>query len=173
MCPVTNPGDGTPAPAPGAEREDGQTLALRLWVALARAHNAVLAHAQEDVARHGLTLAEFGVLEALHHRGPMLLGEVQRRILVSSGGITYLVDRLEKRGLVERRDCPGDRRARYAALTAQGESFITGIFPAHAARIQAALAGLGKKEKRDALRLLRRVAASAGESSPGTDRDEE
>jgi MarR family transcriptional regulator, 2-MHQ and catechol-resistance regulon repressor len=149
-----------PQPPDGA-KDEGQTLALRLWIALARAHNAVAAHAADDVARHGLTPAEFGVLEALHHRGPMLLGEVQRRILVSSGGITYLVDRLEKRGLVERRDCPGDRRARLAALTAEGERLIRDIFPAHAARIKQALAGLDKKEKREAIRLLRALARGA------------
>jgi MarR family 2-MHQ and catechol resistance regulon transcriptional repressor len=113
------------------------------------------------VARHGLTLAEFGVLEVLHHRGPLLLGEVQRKILVSSGGVTYLVDRLEKRGLVERRDCPGDRRARFAALTPQGEELIQRIFPQHAATIKAALSGLGKKEKREALRVIRALGQIA------------
>src|SRR4051794_34156416 len=104
---------------PGAPpvRDEETARALRTWIALARAHNAVAQLAAADVARHGLTTAEFGVLEVLYHKGPMLLNEVQRRILVSSGGITYLVDRLEKRGLVKRRDCPGDRRARLAALT--------------------------------------------------------
>ena len=43
------------------EGDDGQTLALKLWIVLARAHNAIEAHAADDVARHGLTLAEFGV----------------------------------------------------------------------------------------------------------------
>ena len=148
-----------------AEREDGQTLALKLWVALARAHNAIQAHAQADAQRHGLTLAEFGVLEVLFHKGPMLLGEVQRKVLVSSGGVTYLVDRLEKRGLVERRDCPGDRRARYAALTPQGEALIARIFPEHAAAIKAALSSLGRKEKREAIRLLRDLGRAAEELS--------
>lgn len=158
--PVPPRDEGTPL--------DGQTLALRLWVALARAHNAVLAHAQDDVSRHDLTLAEFGVLEVLFHRGPLLLGEVQRRILVSSGGITYLVDRLERRGLVERRACPGDRRARLAALTPQGEAFIARIFPEHAARVKAALAGIDKKDKRQALKLLRDIARTAsGEEGGG------
>lgn len=133
---------------------EAQSLTLRLWAALARAYGAVQAHAADDVARHGLTLAEFGVLEALL-RGPMLLGEVQRRILVSSGGITYLVDRLEKRALVERRGHPNDRRARLVALTAEGESLVKRILPEHLARIKAALAPLGKKEKREAIRLLR------------------
>ena len=50
--------------------------ALKLWVVLARAHAAVQAHAHDDIARHGLTPAEFAVLEVLHHKGPLLLGEV-------------------------------------------------------------------------------------------------
>jgi MarR family 2-MHQ and catechol resistance regulon transcriptional repressor len=149
--------------------DEGQTLALRTWVALARAHNAVQEAAAEDVARHGLTLAEFGVLEALLHRGPMLLGEVQRRILVSSGGITYLVDRLEGRGLVERREAPGDRRARLAALTPEGEALIRRIFPEHAARIKQALAGVGKKEKRELVRLLRTIAEGAPDAARADD----
>ena len=65
------------------ERELPDSPALKLWVVMARAHVAVQTHAAADIARHDLTLAEFGILEALYHRGPMLLGEVQRRILVS------------------------------------------------------------------------------------------
>src|SRR4051812_17470613 len=71
-----------------ASLSDEQQQALKFWVKLARAHSAIAAQATADIARHGLTLAEFGILEVLYHRGPMLLGEVQRRILVSSGGIT-------------------------------------------------------------------------------------
>jgi MarR family 2-MHQ and catechol resistance regulon transcriptional repressor len=151
----------------GGDRDEGGGLPLKLWVALARAHGAVQARVAADAARHGLTLAEFGVLEALHHRGPMLLGEVQRRILVSSGGVTYLVDRLEKRGLVARRDCPEDRRARYAHLTPEGEALIRRIFPEHADAIRAATAGLDKKEKRQALRLLRTLGRTAAKTDGG------
>lgn len=117
--------------------------------------------ARADIARHGLTVAEFGVLEALHHKGPLLLGEVQRKLLVSSGGITYLVDRLEKRGLVERRACPRDRRASYAALTQEGKTLIRRIFPDHARRIERALSGLKRREKEEAIRLLRRLGHAA------------
>jgi MarR family 2-MHQ and catechol resistance regulon transcriptional repressor len=151
----------TPASPPREATDDETALALRTWIALARAYGAVSARATADVARHDLTGAEFGVLEALYHKGPMLLSEVQRRILVSSGGITYLVDRLEKRGLVERRECPGDRRARLAALTAEGEALIRRIFPDHAATIRDALAALGRDEKRQAIRLMRLVSGGA------------
>jgi MarR family 2-MHQ and catechol resistance regulon transcriptional repressor len=139
------------------------STALRLWVILSRAHAAIAAHAGADVARHGLTLAEFGILEALYHRGPMLLGEVQRRILVSSGGITFLVDRLTAKGLVERRTCKADRRARYAALTPQGEALVAEIFPAHAGALTRAMSGLTPEEQEvtaDALRTLGVEAAA-------------
>ncbi|HLU24179.1 MAG TPA: MarR family transcriptional regulator [Longimicrobiales bacterium] len=138
-------------------------LNLKLWVVLSRTYHAVAAHAQADVARHGLTVAEFGILEALHHKGPMLLGEVQRKILVSSGGISYLVDRLESKGLVERRECPEDRRARYVALTPEGEALIRRIFPEHARRLAHALSGLDEDEKREAIRLLRALGKRAAE----------
>lgn len=137
---------------------------LKLWVVLSRAHAAIQEHARADVARHGLTMTEFAILEALFHRGPMLLGEVQRRILVSSGGITYLVDRLAARGLVERQDCPGDRRARYAALTAEGEALVREIFPQHVRCLERALAGLGEAEKEEAIRLLRTLGRHAADA---------
>jgi MarR family 2-MHQ and catechol resistance regulon transcriptional repressor len=157
-----NTRDETQAGTP--EFRDPETaLALRVWIALARAHNAVAQLAAADVARHGLTTAEFAVVEVLYHKGPMLLNEVQRRILVSSGGITYLVDRLEKRGLVERRDCPGDRRARLAALTPEGQALVASIFPEHAEMIRRALATLGQEEKETAIRLLRTIQKT-GES---------
>lgn len=134
---------------------------LKLWVVLARAYAAVAKHAEEDVARHGLTTAEFGILEALYHKGPLLLGEIQRKVLVSSGGITYLVDRLTAKGLVERQHCPDDRRARYAVLTAAGEELITDIFPHHAARITRALSGLTVAEQERATALLRTLGLAA------------
>jgi MarR family 2-MHQ and catechol resistance regulon transcriptional repressor len=143
--------------------DDASLAALRLWVIMSRAHAAIAAHATADVARHGLTLAEFGILEALYHRGPMLLGEVQRRILVSSGGITFLVDRLTAKGLVERRTCPEDRRARYAALTPCGTELVARIFPEHAALLTQIMEGLSIDEQSTAAKLLRALGLySAG-----------
>lgn len=149
--------------AGGQKRTGGESAALKLWVVLARATMSIQARAAADVGRRGLTLAEFGVLEALYHKGPMLLSEVQRKILVSSGGITYVVDRLEAKGLVERRPCPKDRRARYAALTKAGERLIAEIFPEHAEYLEHVLSGLSRQEQRQATELLRRLGRHAAE----------
>lgn len=159
-----------PEPQPEPREETAQ--ALKLWVVLARAHATVLQTVQEDIARHGLTPGEFGVLEALYHKGPLLLGEIQRLVLVSSGGVTYLVDRLAAKGLVVREDCEGDRRARYARLTPAGAAQMAAIFPDHAAAVTRAVAGLTPSEQARATDLLRRLglaaaSATAAQPSPG------
>jgi MarR family transcriptional regulator, 2-MHQ and catechol-resistance regulon repressor len=148
---------------PAGEHGRDQEQALKLWVVLLRARDAIAEHLQANVALHDLTLTEFAILEALYHKGPMLLGEVQRRILVSSGGVTYLIDRLEAKGLVERQASPVDRRARFAALTEDGETLIRGIFPDHAGYIEELMSELSLEEQAVAWRLLRRLGRSAAE----------
>jgi MarR family 2-MHQ and catechol resistance regulon transcriptional repressor len=140
--------------------------ALRLFVVMSRAFAAVQRHAEESIAESGLTGTEFGILEALHHRGPLLLGELQRKILVSSGGITFLVDRLEKRGLVQRLLCDHDRRARYADLTDEGRVLIARIFPRNAEAIRRAMSGLGLADQRAATVLLRTLGTEAAALAP-------
>jgi len=133
---------------------------------LCRALASIEAHARAHAARHGLTLAEFAVLEALHHKGRMLLNEVQRRILVSSGGITYLVDRLQEKGLVERQPCAEDRRASYATLTPRGKALIERIFPEHAERLGRAMSALEPDEQAEAARLMKKLGLGAAELEP-------
>ena len=117
--------------------------------------------AEADIRAHGLTGGEFGVLEALYHKGPLRLGAVQEKILVSSGGVTYLVDQLEKRGLVRREAKVGDRRARVAVLTDQGTALIARIFPGHAAMLADAMAGLSGAEQAQARALLVKLGKHA------------
>jgi MarR family 2-MHQ and catechol resistance regulon transcriptional repressor len=162
------PAAGTPVVAAGPPADLPTAIALKLWVVLARAYSAVSEVLKADVERHGLTPAEFGILEVLYHKGPLLLGDVQKRILASSGGVTFLVDRLASRGLVERLACQSDRRARYAALTKQGRKLMGEIFPAHAAVIRDAVAGLGRAEQRELTELLKTLGKEAVRQAAGT-----
>ena len=144
-----------------AERNAAQAAALKLFVVLARAHTAVDNQMALSMSLLGLTNTEFAILEVLHHNGPLLLGDIQRKILVTSGGITYLVDRLTEKGLVKREECPSDRRARYAVLTPAGDALIRRIFPDHARRIVEAMSGLTPAEQDTATRLLRKLGLAA------------
>jgi MarR family 2-MHQ and catechol resistance regulon transcriptional repressor len=131
-----------------------------LWIRLARAYRAIESLAARDVARHGLTLAEFGLLEALYHLGPLSLGTIQKKILVSSGGVTYVADSLESRGLIRREPSPGDRRVRMAVLTAEGRDLIERIFPEHANVLADSMAVLSRTEQEKAGRMLRLLEKS-------------
>ena len=124
-------------------------------------HASISAHAVAHAADHGLSLTEFGILEVLYHRGRMVLGEIQRRILVSSGGITFLVDRLAEKGLVIRQECPEDRRAKYVSLTREGTRIIREIFPSHAQVLAEAMRGLASAEQQEATQLLRSLGLAA------------
>jgi MarR family 2-MHQ and catechol resistance regulon transcriptional repressor len=148
-------------PAASTTSDRKQDAALKLFVVLARSFNAVSARLHENIARHELTPTEFAILEVLYHKGPLLLGEVQRKILVTSGGITYLVDRLVEKGLVKREECAEDRRARYAVLTPTGTALIRKIFPQHAGAIERALSALTTAEQREATALLRKLGLAA------------
>lgn len=168
---MSNP---TPTPArsqttPPGRVDPEHADALKLFTVLYRAHAALQAKSEEEIRRHGLTPAEFAVLEVLYHKGPLLQGEIRDKILVSSGGITYLVDRLGDRGLVERRDCPDDRRARYAALTDEGIRFMAEIFPGHARCLARATEGLSAEQKDEAIRLLKALGKAARLARPCSD----
>jgi MarR family 2-MHQ and catechol resistance regulon transcriptional repressor len=149
------------APGEIVRSGDPTATALQLWAHLANAHSAIHAHATDDLSGRGLSIAEFGLLEILHQKGPLPLGEVQRSLSVSSGGVTFLVDRLEKKGLVERRSSQEDRRSKSAALTAKGEDVMAEILPAHAERIRESMSGLTLPEQRSAIGILRALAREA------------
>lgn len=142
-------------------RSSTQQRALKLFVVLQRSANAVMAKLLREAHQHDLTHTEFEILEALYHKGPLLLGDVQRKILLSSGGVTYTIDRLADKGLVERRECATDRRARYAALTPKGEALISKIFPIYAERIDGAMSVLTAREQDEAIEILRKLGVSA------------
>ncbi len=100
-------------------------------------------------------------LEALLHRGPMLVGELGRRVALTSGSMTSAVDRLEARGLVERSTTAADRRARVIKLSPSGRALIRKVFARHEANMDAAANDLTAAERATLVALLKKVGKSA------------
>lgn len=140
-----------------SEKED----ALHLYIALSRASQWVNAYADRDIRRHGLNRTEFGVLELLYHKGPQPIQQIGSKVLMSSGNITYVVDKLEKKQFVSRRTSTEDRRLIYAEITEEGKQFIERVFPQHAEVIDQALAGLTSEERAAASGLLKKLGKFA------------
>jgi MarR family 2-MHQ and catechol resistance regulon transcriptional repressor len=118
-------------------------------------------------------MSEFAVLEVLYHKGPLRLGEIRDRILVTGASTTYVVKKLEERGLMRRKSCADDSRAVLGELTAKGRALIEKVFPEHVERLQQAASGLTVPEKREASRLLRTLSRHARRTTGETITDDD
>lgn len=139
------------------------TTSLKLWVVMTRALGSIEERLEQQVQAHGLSLTEFGVLEVLLHKGHLPIGEIGSRILLTSGSMTYVIDKLERRGLIERRACETDRRVVHADLTPDGRSLMAVVFPEHAELIRRLMGGLQLHEQEVAIDLLRRLGHYASQ----------
>lgn len=124
-----------------------------LW----KSTKAVETRARRSVRATGLCLTDFGVLEALLHKGPLLVSALGKKVLLSSGSMTAAVDRLERRGWVERTFAATDRRARIVRLTAEGSKLIRKIFREHAIDMERTFSCLDEPEKMALASLLRKL----------------
>ncbi|MEC0182257.1 MarR family transcriptional regulator [Paenibacillus peoriae] len=146
-------------------KPDDQDLALNLFVVLARAYNSVTSRTNRDIHSHGLNTTEFGVLDLLYYRGPQPLQKIGEKVLISSGNITYVVDKLQKKNLLTRRASQDDRRVIYAELTDEGRHFFEQIFPQHHRVIMETVDGLSVEEKEKAIQLLKKLGLTAERQS--------
>ncbi len=167
-APDTRALEASPFEAPDATTEE----ALRLWIVLARAYQTFTRVVSARVVERGLTIPQFGVLEALYHLGPLSLGELAEKLLVTGGNVTYVMDRLEEQGLVFRQRSELDRRVIEARLTPEGEAIIGKLFPEHAAYIRDLLDHLEAEEVTQLRDLLKKLGKGVARSARGADLEE-
>jgi len=130
---------------------------------MTRSHRALSLLAEESIAKAGLCLTDFAALEALLHKGPLTISEIQDKVLLASGSMTAAVDRLEKLGLVIRKSSPSDRRARVVELTPKGKRLAASCFQQHAKDLEALMSALSEKEKEQVYGPLKKLGLLAAE----------
>ena len=147
---------------------------VHVFLVLWKAARAVETYAENSIAELEMCGSDFAVLEALLHKGPLPINEIGKKVLLTSGSITVAVDRLESKGMVERRASGSDRRARIVHLTKAGRELITRIYADHASDMERlAAASLSRAERETLIRLLKKIGYEAaarreqGDSSNG------
>lgn len=138
-----------------------QADALKLFVILSKAYKNVMDLAVKDMKKHGLSPSEFTILEVLYNKGRFPLQQIGEKILITSGSVTYNIDKLEKRELLRRVPSPSDRRVIYAEITDTGRALFDRIFPEHAAAVQQIMSGLTTEETALASELLKKLGKGA------------
>ena len=140
---------------------DAPVEAPGLWIVLMRCHHALSKIAQRSIEDTGLGLTDFVALEALLHKGPQTITEIQDRVLLASGSMTAAVDRLEEKGLIRRTSAPGDRRIKVLKLTPAGKRIAESAFGRHAAELESAMAVLTPTEKQELRAVLKKLGLFA------------
>ena len=160
---------------PMRRRLDGGTLkrtrrriaAPRLWWVIARSHHALKLLAEQSIANAGPCLTDFAALEALLHKGPLTISEIQDKVQLASGSMTAAIDRLEKRGLVVRKSTASDRRARIVQLTPEGRRVAAAYFEKHARDLEHLMSVLSEKEKQHLHASLKKLGLFAAQKLAG------
>ena len=132
--------------------EEEVMRSMNLYKVFARAFKSVSEHSIRDSKEH-----EFAVLELLYTRGPQKLQQIGSRLLLVSGNVTYVIDKLERNGFLVREQDPKDKRSVYAHLTDKGNEYLDKIYPIHSLRIARAFSGLMPEEQEQLIALLKKA----------------
>jgi len=144
---------------------DHQRSVLKTYTQMMRAADAVTTRMHRHLADHRLTLSQFGVLEALYHKGALCQRDIGQKILKTSGNMTTVIDNLEKRKLVVREKDLADRRRITVKLTQAGFALINTIFPAHAEIAEQAFAVMDAGELLALGTLLKKVGKANADAA--------
>ena len=139
--------------------------ALKLFIVLSRASKVIYEEAHQIIEPHGLNPTEFGVLELLHHRGQQPIQKIGQKILLRSGSMTYVVNRLEEKGFLQRIFCEKDKRVTYIGITEKGDELVMSIFPEHAKNIEKIMSALSVEEQEQAISLIKKLGLSVKDLS--------
>lgn len=136
--------------------------ALNSYTKLMRAAESVTSRTSRPMAAAGLTISQFGVLEALLHKGPLCQRDIAAKILKSTGNITMVIDNLEKQGLVRRERDMEDRRYLTVHLTEKGTTLINKVFADVEASIVAEMSALSAEEQEQLGSLCKKLGVKGG-----------
>ena len=134
-----------------------ENLSLKSFVVLLKASKVVQDRTKKDISNYDMHTSEFTVLEALYSNGKQTIRQITDAVLINSGSITYVIDKLEVKGLLERKDCKEDRRAVHIQITDKGKQFMDEIFPKHQLVIEDIFSDIMEEEKKVLINLLKRV----------------
>ena len=135
---------------------------LRLWLRLFTCNSLIEAEVRRRLRKQfGETLPRFDLMAQLERvEDGMTLGEVSKRMMVSAGNVTSLVERLVQIGYVERRTAPNDRRSQLIRLTKNGRKHFGRMAAAHQSWVAELLGNLSHDDMQAAMHELAKVKES-------------
>ena len=132
-----------------------------VWLVMMKAMRALTRYAAAGIEETGLGLSDFGVLEALLHKGPLPVNTIGPIVDLTPGSISIAIDRLVAKGLVSRAESAEDRRVRIVALTPRGKDLIVSAFRKHSGQMKKVFSELSLDELRGLELALKKIGKRA------------
>ena len=139
----------------------GMQASDHVWLVMMKAMRALTRYAAAGIEETGLGLSDFGVLEALLHKGPLPVNTIGPMVDLTPGSISIAVDRLFAKSLVTRVESSEDRRVRIVALTPRGKQLIASAFRKHSGQMKRVFSELSPEELRCLEVALKKVGKRA------------
>lgn len=133
---------------------------LKPMIALFKAHKSLIEFVKNDIKETGFDLNEFSVLEVIYHKKKIDVSSIKEKVLVANSSLSYILDKLLKKGLITRSKCQEDKRINYIELSSEGENICEEIFSNHYDKLKKTFNILTKDEKDILVILLKKIGMS-------------
>ena len=137
----------------------------KILIGLSRTVNTIHRNTSKLCIKYNITLSQFGVLEALYHKGDLTVGEIKNLILSSDGTIPIVIKNLEKNNLVKKTISPNDKRCTIVTITESGKDLIEEVYPKNKTMIKEVMDIWTDEEKNELLRLLKKFGGKDAKNS--------
>jgi MarR family transcriptional regulator, 2-MHQ and catechol-resistance regulon repressor len=138
-----------------------QPDALHAWLIALKAWQSMSRYLLPALLREGLGESDFRVLEILLHKGPMPVNAIGPKVYLNPGSVSVAVDRLYKKGFVNRVECSEDRRVRTVSLTEKGRQMFVPLFRRHTSLIKHAFQDVSSEELEQLEVVLKKIGKRA------------
>lgn len=128
------------------------------FLLLMQTSKAIQERIRDEMSKNKLSITEFSVLEVLFYRGKQTIQQIGNRILISSGSMTYVIDKLEQKGILKRNDCREDRRVIHITLTDEGMEMMENIMPKYQDMVDSIFGDLTGEESELMIKYLKKVS---------------
>ena len=136
---------------------------LKTIVPLFRATDSFSKAIQKDVKQYGLNVTEFGVLEALYHKGEMTIKDLLEKVLITNSSMSYVINQLIKKSYVHKSKSKVDGRSYQLSLTDQGQALMKNAFRKHKKNMRSIIDTITPEEEQKLRELLKRIGKRANE----------
>ncbi|MFW5838410.1 MAG: MarR family winged helix-turn-helix transcriptional regulator [Bacillota bacterium] len=135
---------------------------LKTLTILFRTTNTFEQWIKEDIKKYHLNVTEFGVLEALYHKGELTIQALKDKILIANSSLTYVLSQLIDKAFIHKRQQTHDKRVFTISLTTKGERVFKSIYRMHLINMRTKLNVLTKNEELTLQTLLKKIGKQEG-----------